>query len=103
MEAALSLGMTPVKAMRFIVLPQAVRIMLPPLGNYAILLVKDTSIISTIAAPEIMFEARRLVQATFMHSISGQIYLLCALFYLALTLPLAQVVRHFEKARQRWH
>jgi ABC-type amino acid transport system permease subunit len=37
------------------------------------------------------------------HSISGQIYLLCALFYLALTLPLAQVVRHFEKARQRWH
>ena len=76
MEAALSLGMT-LKALRFIVLPQAIRIMLPPLCNYAILLVKDTAIISTIAAPEIMFEARRLVQATFMHSISGQIYL-CA-------------------------
>ena len=103
MEAALSLGMTPLKALRFIVLPQAVRIMLPPLGNYAILLVKDTAIISTIAAPEIMFEARRLVQATFMHSISGQIYLLCALFYLALTLPLSQVVKRLEKARQRWH
>jgi His/Glu/Gln/Arg/opine family amino acid ABC transporter permease subunit len=103
MEAALSLGMTPLKALRFIVLPQAVRIMLPPLCNYAILLVKDTAIISTIAAPEIMFEARRLVQATFMHSISGQIYLLCALFYLALTLPLSQVGRRLEKARQRWH
>ena len=75
MEAALSLGMTPLKALRFVVLPQALRIMLPPLCNYAILLVKDTAIISTIAAPEIMFEARRLVQATFMHSISGQIYL----------------------------
>ncbi len=102
-EAALSLGMTPAKAMRFIVLPQAIRIMLPPLGNYAIALVKDTAIISTIAAPEIMFEARRLVQATFMHGISGQIYLVCALFYLGLTLPLSAVVRRFERSRQRWH
>jgi His/Glu/Gln/Arg/opine family amino acid ABC transporter permease subunit len=103
MEAALSLGMTPLRALRFIILPQGVRIMLPPLGNYAILLVKDTAIISTIAAPEIMFEARRLVQATFMHGISGQIYLLCALFYLGLTLPLSQVVKRLERARQRWH
>jgi polar amino acid transport system permease protein len=102
MEAALSLGMTPAKAMTWIILPQAIRIMLPPLGNYAIALVKDTAIISTIAAPEIMFEARRLVQATFMHSISGQIYLVCALFYLGLTLPLSYVVRRFERARQRW-
>ena len=103
MEAALSLGMTPLKAMRFIILPQAVRLMLPPLCNYAILLVKDTAIISTIAAPEIMFEARRLVQSTFMHSISGQIYLLCALFYLALTLPLSYVAERLEQARRRWH
>jgi polar amino acid transport system permease protein/cystine transport system permease protein len=103
MEAALSLGMTPFKAMRFIILPQAVRLMLPPLCNYAILLVKDTAIISTIAAPEIMFEARRLVQATFMHAISGQIYLVCALFYLALTLPLSWLAQRLEQARRRWH
>lgn len=103
LEAALSLGLTPLKAMRFIILPQAIRIMLPPLCNYAISLVKDTAIISTIAAPEIMFEARRLVQATFMYSISGQIYLLCALFYLALTLPLAHVAKRLERARERWH
>ena len=103
MEAALSLGMTPLQAMRFIILPQAVRVMLPPLCNYAIGLVKDTAIISTIAAPEIMFEARRLVQATFMHSISGQIYLLCALFYLALTLPLSWLAQRLELARRRWH
>jgi polar amino acid transport system permease protein/cystine transport system permease protein len=102
MEAALSLGMTPLKAMRFIILPQAVRVMLPPLCNYAILLVKDTAIISTIAAPEIMFEARRLVQATFMHSVSGQIYLVCALFYLALTLPLSWLAQRLEQARRRW-
>jgi polar amino acid transport system permease protein/cystine transport system permease protein len=102
MEAALSLGMTPLKAMRFIILPQAVRVMLPPHCNYAILLVKDTAIISTIAAPEIMFEARRLVQATFMHSVSGQIYLVCALFYLALTLPLSWLAQRLEQARRRW-
>ncbi len=102
MEASLSLGMTPMKAMRFIILPQAVRIMLPPLCNYAILLVKDTAIISTIAAPEIMFEARRLVQATFMHSVSGQIYLVCAFFYLALTLPLSHFAKRLEQAKDRW-
>lgn len=101
-EAALSLGMTPARAMRYIILPQALQLMLPPLCNYAILLVKDTAIISTIAAPEIMFEARRIVQATFMYSISGQIYLLCAVFYLALTLPLSRIARHLEKAKERW-
>jgi polar amino acid transport system permease protein/cystine transport system permease protein len=103
MEAALSLGMTPTRAMRYIILPQAVRLMLPPLANYAIALVKDTAIVSTIAAPEVMFEARRLVQATFMHSLSGQIYLLCALIYLALTLPLSQLAKRLEKAKSQWH
>jgi len=101
-EAALALGMSPARAMRYIILPQALRLMLPPLCNYAILLVKDTAIISTIAAPEIMFEARRMVQATFMYAISGQIYLFCAVFYLALTLPLSQVAKRLEKARERW-
>ena len=102
-EAALSLGMTPVRAMRYIILPQAVRIVLPPLTNYAILLVKDTAIISTIAAPEVMFEARRIVQATFMHSVSGQIYLMAALIYLAITLPMSYVAKRLEMAKNAWH
>ena len=102
-EAALSLGMTPVRAMRYIILPQAVRIVLPPLTNYAILLVKDTAIISTIAAPEVMFEARRIVQATFMHSVSGQIYLMAALIYMAITLPMSYVAKRLEIAKAAWH
>ncbi|MEO2174276.1 MAG: amino acid ABC transporter permease [bacterium] len=102
-EAALSLGMTPVRAMRYIILPQAVRIVLPPLTNYAILLVKDTAIISTIAAPEVMFEARRIVQATFMHSVSGQIYLMAALIYMAITLPMSYVAKRLERAKAAWH
>ena len=102
-EAALSLGMTPVRAMRYIILPQAVRIVLPPLTNYAILLVKDTAIISTIAAPEVMFEARRIVQATFMHSVSGQIYLMAACIYMAITLPMSYVAKRLEMAKAAWH
>lgn len=102
-EAALSLGMTPVRAMRYIILPQAVRIVLPPLTNYAILLVKDTAIVSTIAAPEVMFEARRIVQATFMHSVSGQIYLMAALIYMAITLPMSYVAKRLERAKAAWH
>ena len=43
MEAALSLGMTPSRAMRYIVLPQAIRTMLPPITNFAIVLLKDTA------------------------------------------------------------
>ena len=101
-EAALSLGMTPVRAMRYIILPQAVRIVLPPLTNYAILLVKDTAIISTIAAPEVMFEARRIVQATFMHSVSGQIYLMAAFIYMAITLPMSYVAKRLEMAKAAW-
>ena len=102
-EAALSRGMTPVRAMRYIILPQAVRIVLPPLTNYAILLVKDTAIISTIAAPEVMFEARRIVQATFMHSVSGQIYLMAAFIYMAITLPMSYVAKRLEMAKAAWH
>jgi polar amino acid transport system permease protein/cystine transport system permease protein len=74
--------------------------MLPPLTNYAIALVKDTAIISAIAAPEIAFEARRLVQETFM---SNQIYLLVAIIYLAITVPMGRVARRLERAREAWH
>ena len=43
-EAALALGMTPAKTMAYIILPQAMRVVLPPVGNYAIGLLKDTSV-----------------------------------------------------------
>lgn len=102
MESALSVGMTPFGAMRYIILPQAIRIVLPPLCNYAILLVKDTAIISTIAAPEVMFEARRIVQATFMHSVSGQIYFIAACIYLIITIPMSFVTKQLEKAKNAW-
>ena len=69
---ALSLGMTPARAMRYIVLPQAIRTMLPPITNFSIMLLKDTALVSVVAVPEIMVYARNLVTETFqsMHRLS---------------------------------
>jgi len=100
LEGAFSIGMTRPMAMWYIILPQAVRVVLPPIGNFGIGLLKDTSIASAVAAPELMFRARSLVEATFL---STQIYLMVALLYLAMSLPLSRVVRHLEAAMGRGH
>lgn len=55
MEAARSLGMTHVQAMRYVILPQAIKRMIPPLGNEFIVLIKDSSLAALIAAPELMY------------------------------------------------
>lgn len=93
-EAALAIGMTHAQALRIIVLPQAVRVVLPALGNYAIGLLKDTSVASSVAAPELSFRAHMLVDQTYL---STQIYLAVAALYLAVSLPLARVVRMLER------
>ena len=98
-EAALAIGMTPMMAMRHIILPQAVRITLPPVGNYAIGLLKDTAIVSAIAAPEIMFWARNLVTSTFETTL---VYVLAAIIYFCMSFPLSQVVNRLEERRRSW-
>jgi His/Glu/Gln/Arg/opine family amino acid ABC transporter permease subunit len=99
-EAALSLGMTPAAVLLEVVLPQAVRVMIPPFCNHAIQLLKDTSLVSAVAAPEIMFRARSLVMETYL---SMHVYLLVAAIYLACTIPLAHLSAHIERrlARRR--
>ena len=100
-EAALSLGMVPAVVLQDVVLPQAVRIMVPPFCNYAIQLLKDTSLVSAVAAPEIMFRARNLVMETYL---SMHVYLLVAAIYLAASIPLAHLAarleRHLGRGRQ---
>ena len=98
-EASLAVGMTPWMSLRFIILPQTWRITLPPLGNYAIALLKDTAIVSAIAAPEIMFYARNLVTSTFETTF---IYILAALLYFCLSFPLARLVERFERRQRAW-
>ncbi|MCA9878682.1 MAG: amino acid ABC transporter permease [Thermomicrobiales bacterium] len=94
MEAALTVGLTPMAAMRWVIIPQAMRVVVPPTTNYSIALLKDTAVVSAVAAPEIMFKARNLVMETYL---SAQIYLLVALMYLVMSLILAWISRRLER------
>jgi His/Glu/Gln/Arg/opine family amino acid ABC transporter permease subunit len=98
MEAAQMLGMTRLTALRIVILPQAVRVVLPPLGNFAIGLLKDTALASAVAAPELMFRARTLVDKTFL---ATQIFTTAAAIYLAMSLPLGYLTRRAEARLSR--
>jgi His/Glu/Gln/Arg/opine family amino acid ABC transporter permease subunit len=98
MEAAQMLGMTRLAALRIVILPQAVRVVLPPLGNFAIGLLKDTALASAVAAPELMFRARTLVDKTFL---ATQIFTTAAAIYLAMSLPLGYLTRRAEARLSR--
>jgi len=73
--------------------------MLPPLCNYAVSLLKDTSLASVVAAPEIMFFARQLVTETLL---SMDIYLIVAVIYLAMSIPMGRLVAYLERSRRAW-
>jgi His/Glu/Gln/Arg/opine family amino acid ABC transporter permease subunit len=97
MEAARSLGMNYAGAMRWIILPQTLRRVLPPLTNEAVALLKDSSLVSVVALSELMRVGKELATN------SGEptlIYLTVALFYLTMTLPLTFLVRRLERAWQ---
>jgi ABC-type amino acid transport system permease subunit len=68
--------------------------MVPPFCNYAIQLLKDTSLVSAVAAPEIMFRARNLVMETYL---SMHIYLLAAIIYLAVSIPLSHLASRLQR------
>lgn len=84
-ESALSLGMTPAQVMRRVVLPQAIRNVLPPSTSGAVSLVKDSSIASTLAVNELVFQAGTL-NALIQRPV--EILAVVAAFYFALTFPL---------------
>jgi polar amino acid transport system permease protein len=93
MEAAQMLGMRRLAALRIVILPQAMRVVLPPLGNFAIGLLKDTALASAVAAPELMFRARTLVDKTFL---ATEIFVTAAAIYLAMSVPLGYLTRRAE-------
>lgn len=97
MEAARSLGMTNAQALRSIIIPQAFRVMIPPLTNEFVLLVKDTSLIFVLGvssqSQDLAFFSRAAVQKTF----SGTPFVVAAVLYLLITLPLTAVSRRLER------
>lgn len=93
-QAALSLGLTPVQTFSHILVPQAFKLMLPPFCSYSVQLLKDTSLASVVAAPEIMFRARMLIAETYF---SMQIYMLVALIYLSVSVPLGILANYLHR------
>jgi glutamine transport system permease protein len=94
MEAARSLGLTQGQAMSSIILPQAFRRMLPALGNEAITLLKDSSLLSAIALPETTYYAKLMQGKTYL---AWEPYLTLAMMYLVVTIILAQIVKFLER------
>lgn len=96
MEAGLSSGFSYGETMRFIVLPQAFKIVIPPLGGQFINLIKNSSILAMVAGLDLMYQGDLVANATF---ITFDTYIIVGIFYLILTLPLSYLMSHLEK---RW-
>jgi len=97
-EAAASIGMTRAQAMRRVILPQAARTALPPLGNSFISLVKDTALAATIQVPELFRQAQLITARTFE---VFTMYLAAALIYWVLASVLAHVQHRLERRVNR--
>jgi putative glutamine transport system permease protein len=93
-DASRSLGMTYLQTMRFVVLPQAFATTVPPLGNLAIALAKNTSIASTIAVADLLYQGEVLNAASFK---TYEVFAAVAVLYLVLTIPLSIGVNFLER------
>jgi polar amino acid transport system permease protein len=93
-EAALSLGMTQWQSMKRIILPQAFKRSVPPLGNQFIIALKDTSLASTIGATELMMRTRQIGSSNF---IMFELLMVAAIYYLIMTSVLTVIVGKIEK------
>lgn len=93
-EAARSSGLTYVQTMRYVVLPQAIKIVIPPMGNQFINLVKNSSVLGVIAGLDLMYFGDLISADTF---VTFDVYIFVAVFYLILTLPLSLLVGYLER------
>lgn len=94
MEAARSLGMSYFQAMRYVILPQAFRVILPPIGNEFVALLKDSSLVSVLAVSDLTRRGREYMARTFE---SLETWTMVALIYLFLTLFFSRLVRIMER------
>jgi polar amino acid transport system permease protein len=97
-EAAQTIGMGWWLTMRRVVLPQAMRIALPPYGNIMIMLLKDSSQASTITVAELALQGKLIASSTFKNT---SVFTMVALMYLTMSIPLILLVRHFENKANR--
>jgi putative glutamine transport system permease protein len=97
-EAARALGLGYASLMRHIVLPQALRVVLPPLGNIFVSLVKDTALVSTIGVEDLMMQGELLESRTFA---TFQVFTIVGLLYIAIIAPLSFGVAALERSRHK--
>ena len=98
LEAARAMGMGWGLMMRRVVLPQAVKIILPPYGNIMIMMLKDSSQASTITVAELALQGKLIATSTFQNA---TVFTLVALIYLVMCVPLILLVRHLEKKNRK--
>ena len=98
MEAALAIGMSRSQAMRRIILPQTIRVVLPPVGNEFIALLKDSSLVSILAVADLLRRGREFASKTFYYF---ETYTVVALVYLVITLFLSKLVSLMEERLNR--
>jgi polar amino acid transport system permease protein len=98
MEAALALGMSRAQAMRKIILPQTIKVVLPPVGNEFIALLKDSSLVSILAVSDLLRRGREFASKTFYYF---ETYTIIAIIYLIMTLFFSRLVALMEERLNR--
>lgn len=93
-EAARSLGLTHFQTMRYVVLPQALRTVLPPLASQYIILIKDSSLVSVISVADLTLAAKNVVASSFR---SIEVWTFTALLYFVMSFTLSRIIRSIEK------
>ncbi|MGP6140618.1 amino acid ABC transporter permease [Jeotgalibaca sp. A127] len=93
-EAAYSQGFDYIQTMRYIILPQTVKIILPPLANQAVNLIKNTSVLAIIAGADLMYSADSYASSSLNY---GPAYLVAGLLYFSLCYPLAVFAKRYEE------
>jgi len=93
-EAARSLGMSKIKAMRLVVIPQAIRNILPAIGNEFVTVIKDSSMASTIGVGELMYASKIVTGATFR---GLEPLMIAAGFYFVVTFTLGRILNYVER------
>jgi His/Glu/Gln/Arg/opine family amino acid ABC transporter permease subunit len=96
-EAARALGLTRLQTMRLVILPQAIRVVIPPLTGVLVAMLKDTAVASVVASPELLKRAREV----YVGKGNPTALVMAALIYLAILLPLARFSSYLERRSRR--
>lgn len=96
-EGAQSLGLSGLQVQRYVIVPQALRIVVPDLTNQFVAMIKDTALVSVIGVAELLFQARTVAQATF----NTTPYVVVGVVYIVITIPLIRLTDYLDERTRR--